>query len=388
MIHLCGPSLKPRVLRPIANPNSPFAGLLLADYGASVLRIDRPSHGAANPRTNDLLTRHKSSLCIDLKSPSSIQLLENLLREGKIDILIDPFRPGVLEKLGLGPEVCLQLNPRLIYARITGFRRAGKYSMMAGHDINYLSVGGGLSAMGRKGEAPYAPLNVIGDFAGGGAMLVMGILLALLVRNKTGKGQVVEANMVDGASYLFTYPRLNGAGGGGWGRKSLIWAGPRGTNLLDGGSPFYDTYETKDGEYMAVGCLEPQFYDDFIKLLQLKGPVPNRLSKKNWPELRNLFTDKFKSKSRKEWEQIFDGTDACVTPVKSFAELEAEDQEGFTKAPVELKDSPGKNAIAEIGLRPGQGGEGVLTEWCGWVKGREFGIKNSVCQAKEPKAKL
>lgn len=260
--------------------------------------------------------------------------------------------------------------------------------MMAGHDINYLSVGGGLSAMGRKGEAPYAPLNVIGDFAGGGAMLVMGILLALLVRNKTGKGQVVEANMVDGASYLFTYPRLNGAGGGGWGRKSLIWAGPRGTNLLDGGSPFYDTYETKDGEYMAVGCLEPQFYDDFIKLLQLKGPVPNRLSKKNWPELRNLFTDKFKSKSRKEWEQIFDGTDACVTPVKSFAELEAEDQEGFTKAPVELKDSPGKNAIAEIGLRPGQGGEGVLTEWCGWVKGREFGIKNSVCQAKEPKAKL
>jgi len=261
--------------------------------------------------------------------------------------------------------------------------------MMAGHDINYLAVGGGLGAMGRKGEAPYAPLNVIADFAGGGAMLVAGILLALLHRNKTGKGQVVEANMVDGAGYLFTHPRLNGAGGGGWGRKSSTWTGPRGTNLLDGGSPFYDTYETKDGDYMAVGCLEPQFYNVFIKLLQLEYPVPNRLIKENWPELRKIFTDKFKSKSRKEWEQIFDGTDACVTPVKSFAELEAEGQEGFTKAPVELKESPGKNAIAKIGgLRPGQGGESVLAEWCGWVEGREFDIKNGLCQAKEQKAKL
>lgn len=242
--------------------------------------------------------------------------------------------------------------------------------------------------MGRKGEAPYAPLNVIADFAGGGAMLVMGILLALLNRNKTGIGQVVEANMVDGASYLFTYPRLNGAGGGGWGREASIWAGPRGTNLLDGGSPFYDTYKTKDGEYMAVGCLEPRFYDVFIKLLQLEDPVPHRL-KKNWPELREIFASKFKSKSRKEWELIFDGTDACVTPVKSFAELEAEDKEGFTKAPVELKESPGMNTKAEIGnLRPGQGGEDVLAGWCGWVKGREFEIKNGVCQAKEPKAKL
>jgi len=261
--------------------------------------------------------------------------------------------------------------------------------MMAGHDINYLAVGGGLNAMGRKGEAPYAPLNVIGDFAGGGAMLVTGILLALLNRSKSGKGQVVEANMVDGTSYLFTFPRLNGAGGGGWGRKSQIWAGPRGTNLLDGGSPFYDTYETKDGQYMAVGCLEPKFYNVFIKLLQLEGQVPDRLNQDNWPELRKILLDKFKSKSRIEWEQIFDGTDACVTPVKSFAELEAEDREGFTKPPVRLKESPGRNAKAEIGsLRTGQGGEGILAEWCGWVKGREFDIKDGVCHAKEPKAKL
>lgn len=243
--------------------------------------------------------------------------------------------------------------------------------------------------MGRKDSTPYAPLNVLADFAGGGGMLVTGILLALLHRGNTGKGQVVEANMVDGASYLFTYPRLNGAAGGGWGRKGLLWAGPRGTNLLDGGSPFYDTYETLDGGYMAVGCLEPQFYEVFVRLLGLEGKLPGRLDPRNWPELRRVFAGVFKSQTRQKWEEVFDGTDACVTPVKTFAELEAGEIEGLVRPPVHLGESPGRDAKPEAaGLGPGDGGAGVLREWCGWVEGRDFDIKDGVGRVKELKAKL
>jgi alpha-methylacyl-CoA racemase len=187
--------------------------------------------------------RRKSSIAVDMKSPAGIALIKSLLPH--VDIVIDPFRPGVLEKLGLGPEeVMLKTNPRLIIARMTGFRRDGKYKMMAGHDINYIAVSGVLSMLGRGHEKPYAPGNIIGDFAGGGAVCFMGILLALISREKSGRGQVVEANMVDGSAYLATMPRLS--------TKRANWGQARGTNLLDGGCPFYDTYETKDGKYMAV----------------------------------------------------------------------------------------------------------------------------------------
>jgi alpha-methylacyl-CoA racemase len=214
--------------------------MLLADYGATVLRIDR---APAIP-TNDQLTRRKTSICVNMKLPSGLALIKKLIP--KVDVVIDPFRPGVLEKAGLGPEeVLLKLNPRLVVGRMTGFRRDGKYSQMAGHDINYIAVSGVLSLFGRKGEKPYPPGNVIGDFAGGGAMCFLGILLALLGRERNGgRGQVVEANMMDGSAILATMPRL--------GMKIPIWSGERGTNLLDGGSPYYDTYETKDGKYMAV----------------------------------------------------------------------------------------------------------------------------------------
>ena len=214
--------------------------MLLADYGATVLRIDR---APAIP-TNDQLTRRKTSICVNMKLPLGLALIKKLIP--KVDVVIDPFRPGVLEKAGLGPEeVLLKLNPRLVVGRMTGFRRDGKYSRMAGHDINYIAVSGVLSLFGRKGEKPYPPGNVIGDFAGGGAMCFLGILLALLGRERNGgRGQVVEANMVDGSAILATMPRL--------GMKIPIWSGERGTNLLDGGSPYYDTYETKDGKYMAV----------------------------------------------------------------------------------------------------------------------------------------
>lgn len=228
----------------------PFAGLLLADYGATVLRLDRAipnrTHapgGDALPPTPDGLVRRKSSIAVDIKDPRGVALVKALLPH--VDVVIDPFRPGVLEKAGLGPEeVMMKTNPRLVVGRMTGFRRDGKYSAMAGHDINYIAVSGTLSMLGREHDKPYPPGNILGDFAGGGMVCFVGILLALLSRGTTGRGQVVEANMVDGSAILTTMPRLAAA--------TPIWDGKRGTNRLDGGCPFYDTYETKDGKYMAV----------------------------------------------------------------------------------------------------------------------------------------
>ncbi|OCL09352.1 CoA-transferase family III [Glonium stellatum] len=373
-----------RVLEFAGLAPGPFAGMLLADYGATVLRIDR---APAIP-TSDQLTRRKTSICVNMKAPSGLALIKKIIPN--VDVVIDPFRPGVLEKAGLGPEeVLLKLNPRLIVGRMTGFRRDGKYSQMAGHDINYIAVSGVLSLFGRKGEKPYPPGNVVGDFAGGGAMCFLGILLALLGRERGGgRGQVVEANMVDGSAILATMPRL--------GMKTPIWSGERGTNLLDGGSPYYDTYETKDGKYMAVGALEPQFFAALLKGLSipvssLSGP---REDKKTWPALRALFTSTFRSKTRAEWERIFDGTDACCTPVFTQAELEAS---GFDQRPAVTLGSSPAYAIHEgddgrpaavgqgIGVRgggwsqellePGTGGEEVLARWLGWKEGRQYVVE-------------
>ncbi|KKA21800.1 Isopenicillin N-CoA epimerase [Rasamsonia emersonii CBS 393.64] len=224
----------------------PFAGLLLADYGASVLRVDRPQGSSPIPPVAaDLLTRHKTSICLDLKNLASRAVLLSLL--AKADVLIDPFRPGVLERLGLSPtDVLLKQNPQLIVARMTGFRRDGKYKDMAGHDINYLAVSGVLSMLGRAGDNPYPPANILGDFAGGGAMCFLGILLALITRQRTGRGQVVEANMVDGSAYLATMPRLA--------LHTPLWGDRRGENLLDGGvSVLHDIRDEGRGEILCGG---------------------------------------------------------------------------------------------------------------------------------------
>ncbi|KAI5241686.1 CoA-transferase family III [Aureobasidium subglaciale] len=380
-----------RVLEFAGLAPGPFAGLLLADWGANVLRIDRAARGAHTdkppPSTSDLLTRHKSSIAVDIKSAAGISLILSLIPN--VDILIDPFRPGVLEKAGLSPEkVLLRLNPRIIVARMTGFRRDGKYASMAGHDINYVAVSGVLSQLGRKGDTPYPPANLLGDFGGGGLVCFLGIVMALLQRQKTGMGQVVEANMVDGAAYLGVMPRFA--------RKTPMWDQPRGENVLDGGCPYYDTYECKDGGYMAVGALEPQFFAQLIRGLDIQtsnltGPREDR---RTWPALRNLFTKTFKSRARSEWEQIFDDTDACCTPVLTQDELE---NNGYDQRPiVTLKDSPSK-AVSEgeadtrpaqegqgigvegggwqsRGLRPGVGGEDVLARWMGWRRGRQYDL--------------
>ncbi|KAL2059881.1 hypothetical protein VTL71DRAFT_10036 [Oculimacula yallundae] len=376
----------------------PFAGLLLADNGASVLRIDRAipnlTHSSSPsklpPPTNDLLTRHKSSIAVDLKSTSGIDFIKSLIPH--TDVVIDPFRPGVLEKLGLGPEVLLGINPRIIVGRMTGFRRDGKYKDMAGHDINYIAVSGALALLGRKGEKPIAPGNILGDFAGGGAILFQGILLALMAREKNGRGQVVEANMVDGASYLATFPRMM--------LKTPMWDQPRGENVLDTGCPWYDTYETKDGKYMSVGALEPQFFAELLKGLGLmgKGIEKSRHDRETWPELKATFENLFRGKTRSEWEKVFDKTDACCTPVLEYGELETDSsREGDQRPAVTLRGTPslavsegsasrdasiGQGSGIEGGsysgtaLYAGEGGEDTLSIWLGWKRGKDFEVEN------------
>lgn len=380
----------------------PFAGLLLADAGASVLRIDRPSPSPSPLPTPDHLTRHKSSLALDLKSPSSTLLLRRLALTA--DVLIDPFRPGVLERLSLGPADLLPLNPRLIYARLTGFRRDGAYAAMAGHDINYLSVSGALSLLGRAHEKPYAPGNLLADFAGGGLPLVLGILLALHARSATGRGQVVEANMVDGVSYLATFPRFA--------LKTAVGGRPRGENLLDGGCPFYDTYETAvAGEYVAVGALEPKFYAELLKGLGLEGDVRfaggRQMVREGWGEMRREFERVFRTRTRGEWEEVFKGGDACVTPVLGYGELErGQGREGDQRPVVALGETPllavvrgadgkrqgqGQGVEGEgyggTALAPGEGGVKVLGEWMGWKEGGDFEVVDGGVVLKD-KAKL
>ena len=357
----------PLILPPTTGP---FCGLLLSTYGASILRVDRPSPTASS----DLLTTNKRSIALDLKSPASISVFRSLIPT--TDILIDPFRPGVLEKLDLDPVTTLRrLNPRLITVRLTGFRRDGKYSAMAGHDINYLAVSGALSMLGAKGQPPLPPGNILADFAGGGMVAFLGVLLALIHRGVSGRGQVVEANMVDGVSFLATFPRLA--------VKTPLWGAERGTNMLDGGSPYYRCYECKDkGEYMSVGALEPQFYRELLKGLQLsegevlpEGFEGDRNDKEAWEHMEGVFEKRFSEKTRKEWEAVFDGTDACCTPVLKMGELE---KAGFEQRPVVgLKESPGTGLTGESGyvgsaLRPGEGGEEALRDWMGWRKGKEY----------------
>lgn len=293
----------------------------------------------------------------------------------------------------------LGINERIILGRMTGFRRDGKYKDMAGHDINYIAVSGALAMLGRKGEKPLPPANILGDFAGGGATLYQGILLALIERGKSGKGQVVEANMVDGSAYLVTFPRML--------MKTPLWNHPRGENQLDSGCPFYDTYETKDGKFMAVGALEPQFFRELIKGLEVASEEleRTRMERETWPGMKGDFERIFKSKTRTEWEVIFDGTDACCTPVLDYKELEKDPKrEGDQRPAVTLRGSPSLalskgpafrdpstgqgpgvkgESYSGTALYPGQGGEEMLKQWVGWKKGKDFEVENGGLVRKE-----
>lgn len=301
-----------RVLELAGLAPGPFCGMVLADFGAQVVRVDRP--GAR--RDVSFMARGKRSLVVNLKRQDGALVLRRLCAQA--DVVLEPFRHGVMEKLQLGPEVLQRENPKLIYARLSGFGQSGRFCRVAGHDINYLALSGILSKIGRSGENPYAPLNLLADFGGGGLICTLGILLALFQRTRSGKGQVIDASMVEGTAYLSSFL---------WKSQQVgLWERPRGQNMLDGGAPFYTTYKTADGGFMAVGAIEPQFYKLLIEGLGLKSDeLPNQMSMTDWPEMKRRFAEVFARKTKEEWCQIFDGTDACVTPVLTFEEVTQHD---------------------------------------------------------------
>lgn len=292
---------------------APHAAMVLADLGADVVRIERPSGSLdVSGGKPDHVMRGKRSVAANLKTDEGRQLVLRLV--AKADVLIEGFRPGVAERLGVGPDDCHAVNPRLVYGRMTGWGQDGPLAQRAGHDINYISLTGVLHAVGRQDEAPVPPLNLVGDFGGGSMLLLTGVLSALWERERSGEGQVVDAAMVDGASVLAQMVwALRGVG---------AWSTERAANLLDGGAPFYDTYVCADGRYVAVGALEPQFYAALLDGLGLDpAELPDQNDRSGWPVLRARLTQVFASRTRDEWAKVFADTDACVTPVLTFDEV-------------------------------------------------------------------
>lgn len=294
----------------------PFAGMLLADMGADVLRIDRPApaQDLGPQRTGkriDVPSRGRRSVTLDLKQPAAAEAALTLME--RADVVIEGNRPGTMERLGLGPDVALARHPKLVYGRMTGWGQSGPLALRAGHDLNYIALSGVLSGMGRDGEAPTPPLNLVGDYGGGGMLLVVGVLAALLNVQRGGEGQVVDAAMSEGAAQL---------GAVIWGLLAAgHWRERRSSNLLDGGTPWYDSYRTRDGHYMAVGAVEARFYDELLDKLGLAdADLPAQHDRAGWPLLRQRFEQVFMERTRDEWCAIFDGSDACVAPVLAFSE--------------------------------------------------------------------
>lgn len=287
---------------------APYACMLLADLGADILRLERGDPDSSPNIADDLLNRSRPSVAINLKSDDSRKLVLDLCEQA--DVLIEGFRPGVTERLGLGPDVVLARNPRLVYGRMTGYGQQGPLSQRAGHDINYVSISGALWAIGRRGDKPVPPLNLVGDFGGGALFLAFGVLAAVWMAQRTGEGQVVDAAMVDGSASLqsMLHSHIN----------SGEWLGERGVNMLDTGAPFYEVYETKDGKYVAVGALEPKFYAALLNGLAIReNELPAQYDRDQWPAVKRRFEETFLRKTRDEWTQIFQDVDACVTPVLS-----------------------------------------------------------------------
>jgi len=287
----------------------PFCAMMLADLGADVVRVERPGGHMGLPM--DLMNRGRRSLGVNLKSDAGAELVLKLVANA--DVVLEGFRPGVAERLGVGPDACLARNPKLVYGRITGWGQSGPIAQRAGHDLNYIALAGALDPIGPRGGPPIPPLNLVADFGGGGMLLALGILAAVIEARNTGQGQVVDAAMVDGAALLTTmFHGLSATG---------MWQDQRGSNLLDGGSPFYSCYETADGGYMAVGAIEPKFYIQLIHGLGLDpAEMPGQYDQSRWPELRQILTDVFKGASRDHWAGVFEDMDACVYPVLSLLE--------------------------------------------------------------------
>jgi alpha-methylacyl-CoA racemase len=307
-----GPLDGVRVVEIASLAPAPFGCMILSDLGAEVLQVDRAaSCGPQAAAPADPLRRGRQSVGIDLKNAAGISVLLRLIEAA--DVLVEGFRPGVAERLGFGPEICARRNPRLVYARMTGWGQHGPLAPAAGHDIDYIAVAGALDPIGAAGQRPVPPLNLVGDFGGGGMLLALGVLAALVERSRSGLGQVVDAAMVDGSALLTSF--IHGL------RASGAWRDERGTNLLDGGAPFYDTYATAGGGYVAVGALEPKFYAALLAGLGLDGAaLPPQYDRAGWPVLRQRFAEVIGQRSRDEWTAVFAGTDACVAPVLGLGE--------------------------------------------------------------------
>ncbi len=364
---MSGPLAGVKVLEIAGIGPGPFCGMLLADMGADVLRVDRleaSDLGLPLDAKYDIMSRGRRSIALDLKRPESVETALTLA--GRADALIEGFRPGVTERLGLGPEACLARNPRLVYGRITGWGQDGPLAQAAGHDINYIALAGALHAIGRSGEAPVPPLNLVGDFGGGGMVLAFGIVCALFEVRASGRGQVIDAAMSEGAASLMAmfYGRL----------AAGAWQDARGINLLDSGAPWYDVYETADGKYVSIGAIEARFYAELLKRLGLDAQaLPGQFEVQRWPELRAAFARAFKKRTRDEWCQEMEGTDACFAPVLSLAEAPQHAQNqargafvavaGVTQpAPVpRFSRTPGR--IARGAPQRGEGGAQALADW-------------------------
>ncbi|WP_128379502.1 CaiB/BaiF CoA transferase family protein [Streptomyces cavernae] len=306
-----GPLSGVRVVELAGIGPGPFAAMLLADLGADVVRVDRPGvPGLVVDPEYDITNRNKRSVLIDLKSADGPDRVLRLAE--RADVLIEGYRPGVAERLGVGPEVCLARNPKLVYGRMTGWGQEGPLAHRAGHDIAYIALTGTLGMIGSPDQPPAVPANLVGDYAGGSLYLVVGVLAALHHARATGTGQVVDAAIVDGTAHLSSMIHGMLAAGG--------WQDRRGANLLDGGCPFYGTYETADGRYMAVGALEQQFYEEFVRIFGIEEEAPARKDRSRWAELRETVAARFKTRTRDEWAAVFEGSDACVAPVLSLRE--------------------------------------------------------------------
>ncbi len=362
-----GPLTGVRVVEIAGIGPGPFCAMMLADMGAEVLRIDRPGPTdlglPVEPRFS-VLTRGRRSVALDLKQPAAIATVKRLV--ARADALIEGFRPGVMERLGLGPDECLAANPRLVYGRMTGWGQEGPMAPAAGHDINYIALAGVLHSIGRRGSAPAPPLNLVGDFGGGGMYLAFGVVCALLEAGRSGRGQIVDAAMVDGAASLAA--AVYGL------RAKGMWNDERGDNILDSGAPWYDVYETQDGKYVAIGSIEGRFYGELLRLTGLTGEaLPPQWEKARWGELRARLTEVFKQKTRDEWCRIMEGSDVCFAPVLSMAEAPAHPHNRARGTFVEVDGVPQPGpaprfsrtpgAIARPPAAPGQHTEEALRDW-------------------------
>lgn len=367
---MSGPLAGLRIVEMVGLGPGPFCAMMLADMGAEVIRIDQKRNVGSHPvfpefnTKYDVLARGRRSLALDLKNPDGAKAAQQLI--GQADALIEGYRPGVMERLGLGPDVCLEKNPRLVFGRMTGWGQGGPLASSAGHDLNYIALTGALHAMGRDGEPPAPPLNLVGDFGGGAMMLAFGIICGLFEARNSGKGQVVDAAMTDGAALLAA--QIYGLKAGG------LWRNKRAANLLDGAAHFYDTYVCADGKFVSIGAIEPQFYERFLRICGIADPAfAAQMDEKKWPELKLKVAAHFKTRTRAEWCALMEGTDACFAPVLDLDEAPAHphnrarqtflDIEGvmqpapaprFSRTPAKIQRPPAKC---------GEHGEAILHDW-------------------------